>query len=123
MDQILKRIELQADRIERYMSTKATCMEYQEILRLAKMLEKAEIPYRLHTIYDGWQVIYPDVDCPVDAVCDAVESFMSYGMEDDLLELKGLLTEEEEKNDAVLGHLTAQDVFNRIEKHWKETEK
>ena len=45
-------------------------------------------------------------------------------MDDDLLELAGrLLTEEELKQDSVVGGLTANDVFERISKHWKEHKK
>jgi hypothetical protein len=32
----------------------------------------------------------------------------------------GLLTEDEEKSDEVLGYLTAEDVFARIKKSWEE---
>lgn len=38
--------------------------------------------------------------------------------EQDLLEIMGLLTEEEEKIDRVLGWLTAKDVFDRIYEHY-----
>ena len=34
---------------------------------------------------------------------------------------KCLLTKKEEQNDSVLGFLTAENVFKRIEKHYKES--
>lgn len=42
----------------------------------------------------------------------------SYGRTDDKLELMGLLTKEESECDEVEGWLTAEDVFNRISKHY-----
>ena len=35
----------------------------------------------------------------------------------------GLLTDEEEKNDSVLGYLTAENVFERIEREEQKNEK
>ena len=49
-----------------------------------------------------------------------VQGYGTYGEEDDLLEIMGLLTEEEEKIDSVTGYLTAEDVFNRIVKYFKD---
>lgn len=91
---------------------------YQEILKLDKMLTAANIPHTLVKMFDGWQVIYPKDGAR--RVMDAIEHFGSYGNEQDKLEIMGLLTPEEKKNDTVLGYLTAQDVFKRIKKHWEE---
>lgn len=98
--------------------TWTTNPKYQEILRLDKMLTEANIPHTLRAKMDGWQVCYPtDVDS-TDCVMDAIEYWGSYGSGADLLEIMGLLTPAEEACDSVLGQLTAQDVFERIRKHW-----
>ena len=55
----------------------------------------------------------------VGAICSAIETPFSYGHENDRIEISGLLTEEEYRNgDSVQGNLTAEDVFERIKKHW-----
>ena len=53
-------------------------------------------------------------------IISIVQGYGTYGEEDDLLEIMGLLTEEEEKIDSVTGYLTAEDVFNRIVKYFKD---
>lgn len=88
---------------------------YQEIIVLHNMLSASKIPHTFETMYDGWQVIYPNNK---DRVADAVEHFGSYGEQDDKLEIMGLLTPEEETHDTVLGWLSAKDVYDRIEKHF-----
>lgn len=96
---------------------------YKEILKLNTMLDNAKIPHRTHRLDDGWQVIYAPHH-PDFWVADVIETYYSYGVDDDLLELAGgLLTEEELKYDSVVGGLTAKDVFERISKHWEEREK
>ena len=90
---------------------------YKEIWRLHEMLTAAGIPHEFEQNCDGWQVFYPVAD-EDKVVMDAIEHRGSYGSEDDLLEIMGLLTEEEEKEDSVKGWLTAQEVFDRIEAHW-----
>ena len=92
---------------------------YREILKLHDMLETAKIPHRFHPHFDGYQILYPLVAAAPDSVCSVVEFFGSYGMEDDKLEIMGLLTEEEEDDSCVQGWLTAENVFSRIEAHWK----
>lgn len=88
---------------------------YQSILMLHYMLEAAKIPHELRRIFDGWQVVYiVNGRC----VADAIEHEYSYGVKEDLLELSGLLTEEESKFDTVKGYLSAQEVFDRIQRHW-----
>lgn len=94
--------------------------EYKEIFRLKEMLEKAKIPFEFRNIFNGYQICYPEAnkkkeDCK--CVCSVIEHDGSYGHEKDMLEIMGLLTDEEAKNDSVLGWLTAEDVFMRIEAH------
>ena len=93
---------------------------YQEILRLDAMLTEKQIPHTCQKVMDGWQVIYPQDGKK--RVMDAIEHFGSYGNEQDKLEIMGLLTPEEKKNDTVLGYLSAEEVFSRIDRHWKEAQ-
>lgn len=88
---------------------------YKEILVLEKMLTEAEIPHTLHRLLDGWQVIYPEEG--EKRVVDAIEHYGSYGKDEDLLEIMGLLTPEEEEDNSVLGYLSAEEVFKRIWNH------
>ena len=93
---------------------------YQEILRLDAMLTEKQIPHTCQKVMDGLQVIYPQDGKK--RVMDAIEHFGSYGNEQDKLEIMGLLTPEEKKNDTVLGYLSAEEVFSRIDRHWKEAQ-
>lgn len=95
-----------------------TNQHYREILKLDVMLNEADIPHELIKFNDGWQVIYPE-DGPK-RIMDAIEHFGSYGAEEDLLEIMGLLTPDEEENDSVLGYLTAENVFERIKNQQNE---
>ncbi|HIT08731.1 MAG TPA: hypothetical protein IAB55_06565 [Candidatus Merdivicinus faecavium] len=94
--------------------------KYREILRLDAMLTEKKIPHTCEKMSDGWQIIYPEDGKK--RVMDAIEHYGSYGAEQDLLEIMGLLTPEEKKRDNVLGYLTAEEVCARIEKHWKEAQ-
>ena len=99
-------------------------LSYNEILKLNTMLDNAKIPHMIRRLDDGWQVIYSPYHPDSSWVTDAIETRYSYGSEDDLLELAGkLLTEEELKRDSVVGGLTANNVFERISKHWEEHKK
>ena len=93
-------------------------IKYKEIIKLDKMLTEANIPHTTYRLMDGWQVCYPVDRHEPDCVMDAIEHFGSYGHECDELEIMGLLTPEEEEDDSVLGYLTAEDVFERIRKHY-----
>lgn len=108
-------------------------MEYKEILKLKKMLEKANIPFKFtddffntksihielrQQIQDLIKDQYPAYSIQIiknsKVLCDAIENTLSYGNEEDLLEIMGGLTEEEQENDSVLGYLTAKEVFKRF---------
>ena len=52
-------------------------------------------------------------------VCDVILHIGSYGREQGLLEIMGLV-DEEKVGDEVEGYLTADECFNRIKKHFKE---
>ena len=103
---------------------------YKEIQKLDKMLTEANIPHCMRSGFlGGYQIVYnghnvEPTEKPIrQTVCDVIEHTGSYGNEKDLLEISGLMTEEEmeEHQDTVLGYLTAENVFNRIKKHWDET--
>ena len=89
---------------------------YKEIFKLMEMLDAEKSPHEVEKNLDGWQVWYPKKypDC----VCDAIEHCGSYGAEDDLLEIMGLLTEDERAYDSVKGYMTAEEVFERIKTHF-----
>ena len=97
-----------------------TDSRYQEILRLDAMLTERQIPHICQKSMDGWQVIYPQDGKK--RVMDAIEHCGSYGNDQDKLEIMGLLTPEEKKTDSVLGYLSAEEVFSRIDRHWKEAQ-
>ena len=93
--------------------------KYKEFFRLKEMLEKENIPFIFRDLYDGFQICYPDVE---NKVCSVIEHGGSYGHNQDLLEIMGLITDEETDDD-VLGYLTAENVFSRIYKYHKENVK
>lgn len=96
--------------------------KYNEIFKLKKMLEKSLVPFEWKKFdkpsKQGFQILYPN---DKNRVCSVIEHSFSYGSQEDLLEIQGLLTADEEKCDSVLGNLTADDVFQRILSHWKGT--
>ena len=91
--------------------------KYKEILRLKGMLEKAKIPFVFSKVFGGYHIEYP---ASTGRVCSVIEHDISYGSEQDLLEIKGLLTKNEKKYDDVIGYLSAEEVFKRIQKNWKK---
>ena len=92
------------------------------------MLEKADIPFvfadescdfgiDLH--FEKYHIEYPcSYKKNQDRVCSVVQGYGTYGAENNLLEIMGLLTPEEEKDDTVVGWLTAEEVFERIKHHY-----
>jgi hypothetical protein len=98
----------------------ATDPTFKEILILDRMLDDAGIPHTLDACNDGWRVCYPTNLNEPDFVMAVYEHFGSYGSWMDTLEITGLLTPIEDQLDFVAGFLDAEDVFNRIEKHWEE---
>lgn len=101
-------------------------MEYTEIFKLKEMLEKNNIPHRFIdrkdeyvTVKEAWQILYPNVNHPTDSVCSCIQTPYSYGGERNLLEIRGLLTDEEYEYNSVVGWLTAEEVFERIKKHYE----
>lgn len=102
-------------------NTQEQCMgKYNEILRLKEMLIQHQIPFEFSKFQGGYHVRYPSKD---NVICSVIEHDGFYGREEDKLEIQGLLTEQEleETDDTVLGYLTAEDVFARINKHFENT--
>ena len=102
--------------------------KYTEIFKLKRMLEDAEIPFvfadESYDLDDGFKFEKYHIEYPCsykenqDLVCSVIQGWGTYGAEQDLLEIMGLLTDEE-KEDCVCGWLTAEDVFERIKTHYE----
>lgn len=100
--------------------------KYTEIFKLKNILEKANIPFEfniitnkydhLYALGERYQICYPDAGPNIK--CSVIEGKGTYGAEEDLLEIMGLLTQKEQMNDSVLGYLNAKEVFNRIKKDY-----
>lgn len=100
--------------------------KYKEIFKLKKMLEDADIPFDFYEMdekarklipeWEHWHINYPS---RADTVISAIEGIGTYGEQDDKLEIMGGLTEEEADGSAVVGWLTAEDVFMRIKNHYE----
>lgn len=90
-----------------------------ELLKLIKLLAKANIPFEIFPFTIGdynttYQVCYPNKQ---DCICDAICHKYSYGYEQGLLEIMGLGKLPE---DDVEGWLTAEEVFKRIQKDFQK---
>lgn len=106
--------------------SETTATRYKEILKLKEMLEKNSIPFRFSESFGGYHIEYPFPYTIVlgrrskELICSVIEHDGSYGHEEDLLEIMGLLTEEEkEYGSEVAGWLTAENVYERISKDWE----
>lgn len=112
--------------------------KYREIFKLHRMLEEAEIQHEfidetpdsrwimpgLGFDYTKYHIYYPSCDEFRKGInqetyassmgCSVIEGYGTYGDGQDLLEIMGLLTPEEEEYDSVRGYLTAENVFERI---------
>lgn len=99
-----------------------------EFDKLISMLDESGIPYERDD--DNFTMLaygmpvggirrikYPKNE---DFVCSVVFGHGTYGFESGKLEIMGLLTPQEELYDSVVGHLTAEEVFYRIRKHYNK---
>lgn len=87
-----------------------------EMDKLIAALVANRIPFQVKPCWDNSvQVIYP-MDGPK-RVCDAVCHNSSYGHQEGLLEIMGLVNGDEVGDD-VEGWLTAEEVFRRISEHY-----
>lgn len=101
-------------------------VNYKEIFKLKVMLDNANIPYEfldrswvlLNKIeHPSYQIIVYKQNSE-DRLISVVEGYGTYGEQEDLLEIMGCLTEKEEQEDRVLGHLSADEIFERIKKNY-----
>lgn len=91
--------------------------KYTEIIKLHDMLTDAGIGHSFIKFHDGYRIGYPKTEDRWEEVMDAIQHWGSYGEEENLIEIMGLLTVEELGADAVLGDLSADEVFERIKNY------
>lgn len=89
-----------------------------EMEKLIAALTALEIPFEVFSdMFGNDQVWYPTRENPkMDVICHQY----SYGGSEGLLEIMGLLTEEESECDSVVGYLDAENVLARILKDRQE---
>ena len=87
-----------------------------EMDKLVQLLNMEDIPFQVRFIHNTKQVCYPAVGGK--CVCDAVCHKWSYGYDEGLLEIMGLV---EDRDDDVEGWLSAFEVFRRIKNHYLQT--
>lgn len=90
---------------------------YTAILKLRSLLDIMDVPYQFKKLYNGFQLCYPESG--KGSICSVIEHDGSYGHESNLLEIMGLLTEEESAFDEVKGYLQPEEVFLRIMTDWR----
>ncbi len=93
-------------------------MNLKEVYRLKGMLTAQGIPFEEADVFGGKQLLYPAKE---GRKCSIICHLSSHGREEGLLEIMGLLTPEEAEYDDVVGYLTAEDVFARIQQDWAAT--
>lgn len=79
-----------------------------ELKKLAAGLIERDIPFQFKPYMNGGIIIWNDHNC--DAICHD----FSYGKNEGLLEIMGDLVRV--TGDTVEGYLTAEEIFNRIDK-------
>ncbi len=87
-----------------------------EMRKLEIMLNTFNVPFEITRHYSGTkQIWYPNCENPIcDVICFGETNLGgSYGHEKGLLEIMGLVNEEE-TDDSVEGYLTAEEVFERM---------
>lgn len=81
-------------------------MKHECVDKLAKLLDEAKVPYERNSLWGGEQIRVGKFD----AVCHEY----SNGYDEDLLEIMGALTEEENQKDWVKGWLMPEEVAKRF---------
>lgn len=96
-----------------------------EILKLKALLDDNEIEYEYQVRDNPIKMNGCDKHRQItisqngEKIISVIQGFGTYGNEENLLEIMGLLTKEEEKIDNVVGYLTAENVLERIIKGLK----
>lgn len=116
-DEMLMRILEDVEMFRRSIERGAPNPNYQEIIKLWKMLLDEGIPCEVRRWLDGVKLKY--CGHGETQILSAVQNKYSYGAEEDRIEILGLLTDKEARIDSVCGWLTAEQVFERIKKHWE----
>lgn len=103
---------------------------YREIRKLASLLRWHCVPHVLKVLSSyrggiaGGQILYFGDADPLAPnampIASIIETSYSNSAEQDLLEMMGLLTPEEQRMDDILENLTAQQCFERIWEHWMQ---
>ena len=88
-----------------------------EIEKLHYLLSKANIPHEFIERGMLKQICYPSSS---NIIASIIFGEGTFGFKSGLLEICGLLTEKEAEIDDVAGHLSAEEVFGRIFKHYRE---
>lgn len=97
--------------------------DYGQMLILMKHLILNKIPFEVESMNGGLHIGYPMLGHD-EFTCSVILHDGSYGREWGLLEIMGLLTDEETKCDGVAGSLTAMDIYCRIRMDWdKQSQK
>ena len=87
-------------------------MKQNEMYKLINMLIAQKIPFQVaEDCTKTLSIFYPSKK---HCVCNVICNKYSYGGDQELLEIMGLLTEEEEECDYVAGCLNSYNVFERI---------
>ena len=107
---------------KRFYSRWSKSIDFTEMFKLKKMLEANNIPFDFYEYMGGYALSYPQ---KTNFICDVILHIGSYGKDEGLLEIMGLLTpwEKYHHGDSVIGWLTAENVFKRIKKDWEEKQK
>ncbi len=93
--------------------------KWTEIYKLKDMLEREGIPFDWSKGDRIVQIEYPNGKRGRNGrVLSAIQGQGTFGGNQDLIEINGLLTEEEKKRNSVVGFLTAEEVYSRIDKHY-----
>lgn len=93
-------------------------MKMTEMSKLFLLLADADIPFETHEIFGTMQICYPTIK---NRICDAICHEFSYGHEEGLLEIMGLVDPEIcDDVDDVEGYLTAEEVFARIKADYEK---
>lgn len=67
-------------------------INFQQIFKLKEMLECEGIPFVFRELFGGYQILYPEIG--ENNICDVILHGGSYGCEEGLLEIMGLVDEE-----------------------------
>lgn len=91
-------------------------LKYPAIANVAAALSNLHIPNELVRCHDGLQLLFPWTEA------DVIQHSGSYGSKANLMEVMGLL-DDNETDDTVAGYLTAIDVMRRIIREYQKVHK